>query len=172
MNTSAFIHQTYFYIIEKILHWCFHARLRPILLRFFGAKIGKRVRIHEIDFIHLYNGFSNLEIHDDVYIGPGCLLDLTGKVIIDERATISPRCIIMTHSDPGSFNGNKLSKSYTRKVKEVFIGKDTWVGVNSTILCGITINDGAIIGACTLVNKDVTGNVVLYDKRDPIASKI
>ena len=36
-----------------------------------------------------------------------------------------------------------------------FIGNDVWIGTNVTILDGISIGNGAIIGACSLINKDV-----------------
>ncbi len=39
--------------------------------------------------------------------------------------------------------------------KELVIGSDVWIGCNATILRGCTIGDGAIIGANSLVNKDV-----------------
>jgi acetyltransferase-like isoleucine patch superfamily enzyme len=38
---------------------------------------------------------------------------------------------------------------------EIIIGNDVWIGFNSTILKGVTIGDGAIIGANTVVTKDV-----------------
>jgi acetyltransferase-like isoleucine patch superfamily enzyme len=37
----------------------------------------------------------------------------------------------------------------------VIIGKDVMIGANSTVLAGVEIGDGAIISACSLVNKDV-----------------
>lgn len=38
---------------------------------------------------------------------------------------------------------------------DIVIGSDVWIGKNTTILSGVTIGDGAVIGACTLVSKDV-----------------
>lgn len=35
------------------------------------------------------------------------------------------------------------------------VGEDVWIGYNSTILAGVQIGEGAIIAACSLVNKDV-----------------
>lgn len=46
-------------------------------------------------------------------------------------------------------------KMYSPFVKECVIGNDVWIGCNSTILRGVTIGDGAVIGANSLVNKDV-----------------
>lgn len=46
-------------------------------------------------------------------------------------------------------------KHYSPFEKECKIGNDVWIGCNSTILRGVTIGDGAVIGANSLVNKDV-----------------
>lgn len=46
-------------------------------------------------------------------------------------------------------------KMYSPFDKKCIIGNDVWIGCNSTILRGVTIGDGAVIGANSLVNKDV-----------------
>lgn len=38
---------------------------------------------------------------------------------------------------------------------DVVIGNDVWIGMSSTIMSGVTIGDGACIGACSVVTKDV-----------------
>jgi virginiamycin A acetyltransferase len=53
---------------------------------------------------------------------------------------------------------NGMSLSLTDKVEEnkpVYIHNDVFIGMNSTVLCGITIGDGAVVGACSVVTKDV-----------------
>jgi Bacterial transferase hexapeptide (three repeats). len=46
-----------------------------------------------------------------------------------------------------------LIKEY--RLGDVYIGNDVMIGANSTILPGVTIGDGAVVSACTLVNRDV-----------------
>jgi len=46
-------------------------------------------------------------------------------------------------------------KHYSPFEKECNIGNDVWIGCNSTILRGVTIGDGAVIGANSLINKNV-----------------
>ena len=43
----------------------------------------------------------------------------------------------------------------------VVIGKNVWIGANSTILPGVTIHDGAIIAAGAVVTKDVPENMIV-----------
>ncbi len=50
---------------------------------------------------------------------------------------------------------NDEPAAYNRFEKKTLIGNDVWIGANSTILNGILIGDGAVIGANTIVTKDV-----------------
>lgn len=45
--------------------------------------------------------------------------------------------------------------AYNRFSKKTIIGNDVWIGTNSTILNGLIIGDGAVIGANTMITKDV-----------------
>jgi acetyltransferase-like isoleucine patch superfamily enzyme len=46
--------------------------------------------------------------------------------------------------------------------KRVFIGNDVWIAANSIIKQGVTIGDGAVIGAMSFVNKDVPENTIVF----------
>jgi len=65
--------------------------------------------------------------------------------------------------------------------KKCIIGNDVWIGTNSTILRGVTIGNGAVIGANTVVTKDVpdyaivVGNparIIKYRFSETIAEKL
>jgi acetyltransferase-like isoleucine patch superfamily enzyme len=64
---------------------------------------------------------------------------------------------ITNHSFLYSIKAFKLTpyKHYSPFEKECKIGNDVWIGCNSTILRGVTIGDGAVVGANSLVSKDV-----------------
>jgi len=50
---------------------------------------------------------------------------------------------------------------YDRFSEDTIIGNDVWIGCNSTILRGVNIGDGAVIGANTIVTKDVPSYAVV-----------
>jgi len=151
----------FFLVFEKILRWAISPYLRSFLLRMLGAVVGKNTRIYESRFFNLSEGFKNLVIGDDVHIGTDVLIDLTEKVVIEKGACISPRAIIMTHSDPGSFHESPICQLYPPRKMRVVIGEYSWIGVASTVL-GVSIGKGCVIGANSLVNKNIPDNCLAY----------
>jgi len=89
-----------------------------------------------------------------VQIGANCLLcklitlDKTGKIIIGDNVTISGRTIILSHDGSDVVTG--------KKHKGITIIKDgAFIGINSIVLTGVTIGSNVVIGAGSVVTKDV-----------------
>jgi len=141
----------FFMLIEKILRIVINPYWRASLLRVCGATIGKNVRVYEVVLFNLGKGFNNLHIGDDVYIAPGCRLDLEGRIFIGKGATLSPGVSIISHSDPGSTHNSPLCSYFKPMVEDVNIGEYCWIGCNSVILAGSKIGEQAVVGACSLV---------------------
>ena len=57
-------------------------------------------------------------------------------------------------------------KSQGVRQKGIIIEDDCWIGSNVTILDGVTIGKGCVIGAGTLVTKDIHAGSVVYDIRN------
>jgi len=144
-----------FVIIEKLLRWCVIPQLRSKTLRILGAKIGKNVRIYEVKFINLENGFKNLHIEDDVHIGTDCLLDLTGELIIGKGSTLSPRVLILTHQDPGYSHKTPLVDTFPVKKLRTQIGDYCWIGANTSIIAGCSLKNFVVVAAGSVVTRDV-----------------
>ena len=100
------------------------------LIKLNGGKIGKRV-----------------------FIGQGVLIDYDYCFLLEigDGAVISDRTIIEFHD---SSLPNVLGKA-DAKIGMVKIGTRAYIGVNSVILPGTKIGNGAIVGACSLVNRDI-----------------
>lgn len=138
-------------VAEMLTRILVHPRLRARCLAILGARIGRNVRIYECRFINLRNGFSHLQVGDNVHIGAGCLIDLEGPVAIGSGSVLSPRVTVLSHSDPGSAHGSPLCERWEPEARGVAIGDGCWIGACATVLSGSVIGDHVVIGAATLV---------------------
>ncbi len=138
-------------VAEIALRLCIVPAVRARMLAVLGANIGRNVRIGECRFINLSNGFRNLHVADDVHIGAGCMLDLEGVVRIGRGTTVSPRVTLISHADPGSAHGSPHARAYPPEARGITIGSDCWIGAGATLLSGVIVGDGVIVGAMALV---------------------
>jgi acetyltransferase-like isoleucine patch superfamily enzyme len=78
-------------------------------------------------------------------------------IISKESVTIGHKCAIAWGVTITDHDFHKLYVDGVQKVETapVVIGDNVWIGMNATILKGVTIGDGAVIGACAVVTKDV-----------------
>jgi acetyltransferase-like isoleucine patch superfamily enzyme len=94
-------------------------------------------------------------IGDDTFIGSGLeVIDITlaNLITLGERVTIAPRSTIVVSSGP---NNSKLKSIFPRRLGEVIIEDDVWIGTGVIILPGITIGRMSVVGAGSVLTKDV-----------------
>jgi len=138
-----------------------YSPLKVNFLRFLGAKIRKNSVIWNIKFFNVYvNGFKNLTLGKDSFIGEDCLLDLADKIIIGNKVTLAERVNILTHTNVG-YKDHPLQKKYSKKLGKVIIKDGCFIGTNSTILSGVTINNNSLVAANSLVKEDVPPNTLV-----------
>jgi len=135
---------TYF-VVFKYSPKPFH-EWRSVILRLFGAKIGKGVHIYPK--VKIWAPW-NLEIHDQVGVANGVDLYSQGKIILGYRSIISQRSYICTGTHDFNLKGHPL---YTRPIT---VSKFAWVAAEAFIGPGVTIGEGAVVGARGVVFKDV-----------------
>jgi acetyltransferase-like isoleucine patch superfamily enzyme len=92
-------------------------------------------------------------IGDDVFIGRGCEFNIKKKITIGQGCAIASGCKFIDH-DHGILR-NFPVRIQPGIEKPIEIGFDCWIGVNAVILKGITIGNGAIIGAGGVLTKSV-----------------
>ena len=154
---ARFIKWFYGYEAINILFRFTPSRHTIYILRYFGAKIGKSVRIQSPFMIHNADQdepiYSNLVIEDDCYIGRDCIFDLMGKIHIRNKVTISHRAVLNTHTNSGqSPITNKTLKISSGNIK---INDGAYLGSNVTVLESVVIGRNTIIGACSLVRRNI-----------------
>lgn len=132
----------------------------PILLCRFGAIIGSNVKFRQgVKFINLSSeGFTNLRIGNNCYIGYECMFDLTGQITLGNDVTLAPRCTIMTHHDVGD---RPLSKVYPAKKFHTQLKEGCWLGVGVIVLGGVQVGENSVVAAGSVVNKDVASDTAV-----------
>lgn len=95
----------------------------------------------------LYRTFLRMEVGQHTAVA----LMVFPDVMFPERIRIGKNSII-------GFNSTILAHEYLideYRIGDVVIGDEVMIGANSTILPGVTIGDGAVVSAASLVNKDI-----------------
>ena len=127
-------------LIAKQLPGC---SLRIKLLRMCGYSIGEQVYIGE-DFI----------IIDDLGISGDARCNLS----IGDRTAISPRVTFVLHTQP---NESRIVPYVNSHKGSISIAPDAWIGTGAVILPGVTIGEGAVVGANSVVTKNVAPYTVV-----------
>ncbi len=106
-----------------------------------------------LDDITWLNG-ANIELGDRVKFNSGCWVNGYGGLVIEDDANVGPRTLIHTANHITSDRDTPIAFQGWDS-KPVRIGRDAWVGMGCIILPGVSIGEGAIVGAGALVTKDV-----------------
>lgn len=97
----------------------------------------------------------NIHIGKGVFINAGCKFQDQGGIYIGDGALIGHNAMLAT------LNHGMLPEERQYLIpKPIHIGKNVWIGSNSTILPGVTIGDNAVIGAGSVVTKDIPENML------------
>ena len=124
-------------------------RYRKFLLKAFGAKIRLHVRIYRS--VKIYAPW-NLEIigeYGPVCIGPRVEIYNKDKVVFGNDIVVSQDSYICTATH------DVTSPSMNLVTKPIVINDQVWIAAKATILPGVTVGEGAVVGACSVVSKDV-----------------
>ena len=99
----------------------------------------------------------NIEIGDNFYSNYNLTILDCSKVIIGDNVLIAPNVSIYTAGHPLHYEPRNEGYEYAFPV---FIGNNVWMGGNVIINPGVKIGDNSVIGAGTVVTKDIPANVV------------
>lgn len=84
-----------------------------------------------------------------------CAIECFNKITIGEDAYISEKVVIRDS------NNHTIQRNGYKVSAPVVIGDHVWIGMNATILSGVTIGDGAVVAAGAVVTKDVPAKALV-----------
>ncbi len=142
---------------------------RRALLRLFGAKIGTRVNIANTATIYFP---WNLEIGDWSAIGEHAYIYNLGKICVGEKSTISQRA----HLCAGSHD--YVDPRLPLLTPPITIGSQVWVCADAFVGPGVSVGEGAVVGACAVATKNVeawdivAGNPAQFVKKRELSESV
>jgi maltose O-acetyltransferase len=105
-----------------------------------------------LDLIVWLNG-DRIELGDGVGFNFGCYVNGLGGLVIGDRTIIGPYTMIHTANHEAEPDRPIAEQGWTPA--PVRIGADCWLGMGICVLPGVTIGDGCVVGAGSVVAKDV-----------------
>lgn len=128
-----------------------------------NVTIGRDVMIRPSSYYGKDLG-KGLVIGNNSSIGPHGYVGCSGKIVIGNNVMFGPKCSLFAENHNFSDTESTI-KSQGVKQKGITIEDDCWIGSNVVILDGVTIGKGSVVGAGTIVTKDIPQGSVVIDKR-------
>jgi UDP-2-acetamido-3-amino-2,3-dideoxy-glucuronate N-acetyltransferase len=134
----------------KIWHFC-HIQQ--------GARIGKKCSLGQ-----------NVNIGSKAIIGNGVKIQnnvsVYDDVIIEDDVFCGPSCVFTNVINPRAFIERK------HEYRKTVVKKGVSIGANATIVCGVTIGEYALVGAGSVVTKDVPAYALVYGNPARVHGKV
>ena len=103
-------------------------------------------------------GLRHVHFGKRVVVNFGCCFVDDGDIFIGDDTMIGPNCTLATSIHPVS---PRLRRYKLQHNKQIYIGRNVWLGAGAIILPGITIGDNSIVGAGSVVTKNVPANTIV-----------
>lgn len=143
------------FMINTILRGTHFFKIKRFLLnQCEGISIGKDTKIVAPIYIPIY---SNLEIGHNSWIGRNFSLEGNGKVIIGSQCDLGPNVTCVTGSHKIGLKDRRAGEGYNGTVG---VGDGTWIGTKAVLLVNNRIGKGCVVGAASVVTKDIEDNGV------------
>ena len=127
--------------------------VRGLLSELFGYAVPETLRV----FPPFYSDFGkNIHVGENVFINACCHFQDHGGVTIGDGCQIGHNVVFATLN-----HGLQPEERGITYPAPIVLGKNVWVGSNSTILQGVTIGDNAVIAAGAVVTKDVEAGTIV-----------
>lgn len=99
----------------------------------------------------------NIEVGENFYMNHNCVILDCNKVVFGDNVLVGPNCSFYTPLHPMDAETRNTG---VEKALPITVGNNVWFGGSVTVLPGVTIGDNAVIGAGSVVTKDIPANTL------------
>lgn len=99
----------------------------------------------------------NIEIGENFYSNHNLVILDANKVKFGNNVFIAPNCGFYTAGHPLDYEARNKGLEYAKPIE---VGNNVWIGGNVVVLPGVSIGDNVVIGAGSIVTKDIPSNSV------------
>lgn len=135
---------------QPVPGWKLGYALRRFLVSIFADACGKEIIVKQNAYLGSAIG---LKVGDHSQLGANSRIG--PHVTIGNHVLMGPDAVIMTTSHAFEDPDRLIRLRGADSIRPIMIGDDVWIGTRCVILPGITIGNGAVIGANSVVTKDV-----------------
>ncbi|MDF2094127.1 acyltransferase [Knoellia sp. 3-2P3] len=163
--------------MPKTVRGALKMRISRFLLRSKGVIVHHHSLVSKCEFegsavIEPYSrlvGIPRIQVGQNLYVNGGC--HLQGDIVIGDDVMIGPKTVIWTR-DHGLARGARI-RTQEHTNGRVNIGDDVWIGASAVILKGVTLGEGAVVGAGSVVTRDVAPyTIVAGNPAKPIGERL
>lgn len=99
----------------------------------------------------------NIEVGENFFMNTGCVVLDGAKVVFGDNVFVAPHCGFYTAGHPLDAERRNRGLEYAYPIT---VGNDVWIGGHVCVLPGVSIGEGSVIGAGSVVTKDVPPHVL------------
>lgn len=172
--------------MEALIRWLIFQLKKPFYFLIYGKRLSMRARgklslsssirlVGKKSSIQLGYGINfrpssevfsvetgTVQIGDYVFLNRGVIIGAAEHVTIGNNVTIGPYTCVYDHN-----HSRKNDQQFD--TSPICIGNNVWIGANVIILKGVNIGDNAIVGAGSIVTKDIPADTLFYNKFEGIS---
>ena len=131
------------------------AERRSLLRRLFG-RVGENATV--VPPFHCDYGY-NIEVGANFFLNAGCVILDGTKVSFGDNVFVAPHCGFYTAGHPLDVARRNQGLEHARPIT---IGDNVWIGAEVCVLPGVSIGEGSVIGAGSVVTKDIPAHVLAF----------
>ena len=158
----------------KAKDWCYeYNKLKPSnreeQKRIMKSLLGKTQKNFIIEQPFMCDYGYNIEIGENFYANHNLIILDANKVKFGDNVFIAPNCGFYTAGHPLDVEKRNKGLEYAKPIE---VGNNVWIGGNVVVLPGVKIGDNSVIGAGSIVTKDIPANVVAVGNPCKVIKKL